>query len=160
MRKLKRSTYAIYGLGTSSVRVLVIQDGKFTKVASDLQRDVQTRSNGENRNYRFWENAFDIIGRRDNWCGSSRGGGRDDLRPGRIGDVNVDGVNVADTITKIHDIDSWLSANFETGSVIYLKIRNRWLKFTVLPWWRIQVEVIVRMAFVETIERALKQSAE
>ena len=82
------------------------------------------------------------------------------MRPGGIGDVNVDGVNVADTITKIHDIDSWLSANFETGSVIYLKIRNRWLKFTVLPWWRIQVEVIVRMAFVETIERALKQSAE
>lgn len=128
-RRRRRGVYCIDGLGTDHVRAFEILDNG---TARDVSAEMQRRSDGENRPFRPDERLFDsVVGRGWNWVGSSVGGGRTDIPPTGIGDVNVPGVNPFDAAAKEHDIQSWLTLHFVEGTVVVIRINGRWALYRV-----------------------------
>ena len=156
MSRKFRGTYAITGLGTAHLAVQVwnAKTRTWSPASPAILADFRHRAAGENRDYGFFESAFDIFGKYGNWHGSSRGGGRDDNKPGGIGNVNVKPKSAGDAVTQTHDIDSWLEANFEVGSVVYLGINGQWRQFTVKSFGEVQWDVVRDLAGVKTVESA------
>lgn len=128
-RRRRRGVYCLDGLGTDHVRAFeILDDGKARDVSAEMQR----RSDGENRPFRQDERLFDsVVGRGWNWVGSSVGGGRTDIQPTGIGDVNVPGINPFDVAAKEHDIQTWLTLHFVEGTVVVIRINGRWALYRV-----------------------------
>jgi hypothetical protein len=121
--------YELVGLGTLGVIAAahVVNAAGQEKSSRDISEDIKKRQFGDDRPFRWTENLFDIfVGDyahnplRRNWAGSDLSGGTQ-IHPGGIGDVLVPCVDRLDCISKKHDIEFWLSANFEPGAEVRVK---------------------------------------
>jgi hypothetical protein len=121
--------YELVGLGTPGIAATATIVNKCGKNLSnhDLSEDIKRRQFGEDRPFKRRENLFDIIvgdyarnPSHRNWAGSDLSGGVQ-IRPGGIGNVLVPPTDPFDAIFKKHDIEFWLSANFEPGSEVRIR---------------------------------------
>jgi len=114
----------------------------------DVTQEIKERQGGEDRPFRWQENLFDVLvgsythnPSKRNWAGSDLGGGKQ-IPPGGIGDVTVPGTDPLDRISKKHDIQFWLSENFETGCEVQVQIGSEKL-FRVRRQSLVNLEAII-----------------
>jgi hypothetical protein len=121
--------YQLIGLGTPSIKATARVVNKSGEQISsyDISKDIRCRQVGTAKPFRWTENFFDIfVGNylrnpsHRNWAGSDLGGGTQ-IHPGGIGDVLVPATDPLDAISKKHDIEFWLSANFEPHTEVQVK---------------------------------------
>jgi hypothetical protein len=121
--------YELIRLGTPSVSATarIVNKSKEQISSYDISEDIKRRQFGEARPFRSTENLFDIfVGNysrnpsRRNWAGSDLSGGMQ-IHPGGIGNVLVPATDPLDAIFKKHDIEFWLSANFESHTEVEVK---------------------------------------
>ena len=122
---------------------------------TDLEKDIAARTTSVKRNFKFNESAFDhVVGKRWNWVGSDNSGGKK-TNPGGLGPVDVECINPFDCHARRHDVQFWLSLNFEKGARISLGEQKR--PYTVEDQDTINnhaIDLFVRSAQV-TIQNAL-----
>ena len=139
-------------LGAPSVRATrcAIAD-RSNALSSDITGEILRRQRGQERPFWWRERMFDFVignyaankqGR--NWAGSDLSGGSQ-IRPGGIGDMRAPCVDFVDCVSKKHDLQFWLSANFEAGSQIALVIRGRQLRLIVERMIIVNLRVIPEM---------------
>lgn len=101
---------------------------------------VAVSDKGQNRLFKLSEN---MTFRFPNWTGGNISGGGS-INPGGIGDVTVPSANLYDYYSKIHDIESWISGNFEKGTVVYIYTGGDFKKFTSMPLNEVNNRVILK----------------
>jgi hypothetical protein len=153
--------YRLIGLGTPSAvaTARIVNKSEEQISASDVSDDVRRRQFGENRPFRTTENLFDIfVGNysrnpsRRNWAGSDLSGGTQ-IHPGGLGDVLVPATDPLDAICKKHDIEFWLSANFELHAQVQIKTDKGLELFEVK-----RRNIINRNAVFEYVKALLRSS--
>ena len=157
-RRLPRATdhgrpirYEIAGLGTPGVVAVAreLNSADQLETTHDISEDIKKRQYGDDRPFTWRENLFDVLvgsyarnPAKRNWAGSDLGGGAR-IRPGGVGDVTVPATDPLDCISKKHDIQFWLSANFEPGCDVQIKTEKGIGRFAVRRESLVNLEAII-----------------
>jgi hypothetical protein len=143
--------YEITGLGSSQVVAIAWALNNTSQPATkyDVTENIKKRQCGEDRSFTWRENLFDILvgsythnPLKRNWAGSDLGGGTR-IWPGGVGDVTVPCTDLLDCISKKHDIQFWLSANFEPGCDVQIETEKGIELFTVRRQSVVNLDAII-----------------
>jgi hypothetical protein len=156
--------YEIAGLGSPEVVAVACELSNEDQPSQryDISESIRKRQSGEDRYFVWQENFFDLfIGsytnnpKKRNWAGSDLSGGAR-IRPGGVGDVTVPCADALDCISKKHDIQFWLSANFELGCEVQIKTEKGIDLFTVRRRSVVNLEAI--LGYIGAVLRPRRQA--
>ena len=149
-----RLLYELADLGAHDVRATrrAIDDPSHASSAPlDITADIRRRQHGKDRPFLRRERMFDVfVGKnsarkRDwNWVGSDLSGGIR-IDPGGMGDLSVSCADFVDRIARKHDLQFWLSANFEPGCEVIIALRGNALQLTVEPAAVVNLRLILEL---------------
>jgi hypothetical protein len=141
-------SYDLIGLGAPNVVATARVSAANNAIFYDITAEIVRRQRGEDRPFTWNESFFNLfVGSYEdnpmhrNWAGSDLSG-ESRILPGGIGSVNVPCTDSLDCVSKKHDIQYWLAANFQPNCRVTITMSGEKPTFIVENVDAVNIEAI------------------